>query len=125
MLSFEGQTLRQKYYDLYAITLIEHRSGYQVFNYADKPDLSTKALIKNIEDSLQVSVPPFRIPYWLGMLGGYGFDFLSKISGKKLPVSSVRVKKFCATTKFDATKAHGTAFDAPYSLDEGLERTLK
>lgn len=105
--------------------LIANREGYQVFNYADKPDLSTKELISNIEDSLDVSVPPIRIPYWLGLIGGYSFDLFAKIFGKKLPVSSVRVKKFCATTKFDASKAHGTLFKAPYSIYEGLDRTLK
>ena len=32
------------------------------------------------------------------MTGGYCFDLLAKLTGKKLAVSSVRVKKFCATT---------------------------
>lgn len=58
------------------------------------------------------------------MMGGYAFDFLSKITGKKLAVSSVRIKKFCATTQFDAKKAHNTGFKAPYTLNEGLHHTL-
>lgn len=65
------------------------------------------------------------IPYSLGMMGGYCFDVLAKIIGKKLTVSSVRVKKFCATTEFDAQKAHSCGFKAPYTLDEGLARTLE
>jgi hypothetical protein len=44
---------------------------------------------------------------------------------KKLPISSVRVKKFCATTKFDAQAAHTSGFQAPYTLGEELARTLK
>ncbi|MDE6062347.1 MAG: UDP-N-acetylglucosamine 4-epimerase, partial [Duncaniella sp.] len=40
-------------------------------------------------------------------------------------VSSIRVKKFCATTEFDAKKAHSSGFKAPYTLDEGLARTLE
>ena len=59
------------------------------------------------------------IPYWLGMLGGYGFDMLAFVTRKKLTVSSVRVKKFCATTEFDASKALATGFKAPYTLGEG------
>jgi len=65
------------------------------------------------------------------MLGGYGFDVLSKVTGKKFPVSAVRVKKFCATTQFDATKAHScgspggtTKWKAPYTLSQGLHNTL-
>lgn len=42
-----------------------------------------------------------------------------------MTVSSVRVKKFCATTQFDATKMHNTGFKAPYTLGEGLARTLE
>jgi hypothetical protein len=58
------------------------------------------------------------------MLGGYGFDILGKLTGKKFPVSAVRVKKFCATTQFDATKAHSCGFTAPYTLSQGLHNTL-
>lgn len=58
------------------------------------------------------------------MLGGYCFDLLAYITGKKLTISSVRVKKFCATTQFDATKVHNCGFKAPYTLGEGLARTL-
>ena len=47
------------------------------------------------------------------------------ITRKKLAVSSVRVKKFCATTEFDAAKIHSSVFKAPYSLGEGLARTLE
>jgi hypothetical protein len=53
------------------------------------------------------------------------FDVLAFITRKKLPISSVRVKKFCATTKFDAQAAHSSGFQAPYSLGEGLEQKLK
>ena len=56
------------------------------------------------------------IPYWLGMLGGYGFDMLAFVTRKKLTVSSVRVKKFCATTEFDASKALATGFKALYKV---------
>lgn len=37
----------------------------------------------------------------------------------------MRVKKFCATTEFDAAKIHSSVFKAPYSLGEGLARTLE
>lgn len=58
-------------------------------------------------------------------LGGYGFDLMSFITRKKLTISSVRVKKFCATTQFDAAKALTTGFKPPYTLGEGLARTLE
>ncbi len=100
------------------------KPGYQVFNYIDKPDLNMNDLVAQVEKSLGEHIPSTHFPYWLGMLGGLGFDLLGKISGKKFAVSSVRVKKFCATTQFDATKAHNSGFKAPFSLSEGLHRTL-
>jgi nucleoside-diphosphate-sugar epimerase len=104
--------------------LKERPQGYNVFNYADKPDFDMNELIAHVGKTLNKRIPATHFPYWLGMLGGYGFDALAFLSRKKLPISSVRVKKFCATTQFDATKAHSSGFVAPYSLGEGLERTL-
>lgn len=100
------------------------KPGYRVYNYIDKPDMDMNDLVSVVEKSLNKKIPNIHFPYWLGMLGGYGFDILSKITGKKLAISSVRIKKFCATTRFDATKAHNCGFKAPYTLEEGLQRTL-
>jgi len=106
--------------------LIEEKTdGYNVYNYVDKPDLDMNHLVELVGTVLEKHIPKTHYPYWLGISGGFGFDILSKITGKKLPISSVRVKKFCATTQFDATKACTCGFVAQFSLEEGLERTLK
>lgn len=99
--------------------------GYNVFNYIDKPDTNMNQLIAHVSDVLQKHIPSTHFPYWMGMAGGYCFDLLAKITGKKLTISSVRVKKFCATTEFDATKVHSCGFRPPYTLKEGLARTLE
>lgn len=99
--------------------------GLHVFNYIDKPDLTVNELISVCEKSLSKRVPSLALPYGIGMLAGFGFDVLAKITGRSLPVSRVRIKKFCATTQFDATKAHSSGYMAPYSLKEGLDLTLK
>jgi len=99
--------------------------GYNVFNYIDKPDVDMNDLVTHVEKVLNKHIPQTHFPYWIGMLGGYCFDLLAKITRKKLTISSVRVKKFCATTQFDATKVQQSGFKAPYSLKEGLRRTLE
>ena len=104
--------------------LQNNKPGYQVFNYIDKPDLCMNELVTQVEKSLDKHIPSMHFPYWLGMLGGFGFDVLSKLTGKKFAVSSVRVNKFCATTQFDATKAHSCGFKAPYTLAQGFHNTL-
>lgn len=106
--------------------LIENeKEGYNVFNYVDKPDKNMNELVATVSQVMGKHIPSTHYPFWLGMLGGYGFDLLAKITRKKLTISSVRVKKFCATTKFDATKAHTSGFNPPYSIDKGLQQTLE
>lgn len=100
-------------------------TGYNVYNYIDKPDMNMNELVAHVSHVLKKHIPATHFPYWLGMAGGYCFDVLAKVTGKKLTISSVRVKKFCATTEFDATKAHSSGFKAPYTLKEGLARTLE
>ncbi len=99
--------------------------GYNVFNYIDKPDVDMNDLVTHVEKVLNKHIPQTHFPYWMGMMGGFCFDLLAKITGKKLTISSVRVKKFCASTQFDATKVQQSGFKAPYSLQEGLRRTLE
>ena len=98
--------------------------GYRLFHYIDKPDLNMNELVQQVEISLNKKLPAVRLPYWLGYTGGLSFDLLAKITGKKFSVSAVRVMKFCATTQFDATFAHNSGYKAPFTLAEGLHRTL-
>lgn len=105
--------------------LIQHkREGYNVYNYVDKPDFTTNDLVYHTGEILGKKIPTTHIPYWIGMLGGYGFDVLAFLSRKKLTISSVRVKKFCAVTKYDSTKAMSSGFVPPYSMEVGLRRML-
>ncbi len=106
--------------------LIENsQQGYNLFNYVDKPDMDMNELVSHVGKTLDKHIPASHFPYWLGMLGGYCFDLLAWMTRRKMTISSVRVKKFCATTQFDATKASQSGFVAPYSLQEGLARTLE
>ena len=101
------------------------KEGYNVFNYIDKPDMTMNELVPHVGKVLGKQIPAIHFPYWLGMLGGKCFDLLAWVLRKKLAISSVRVKKFCATTQFDASKVATSGFIPPYSLAEGLTRTLE
>jgi len=100
------------------------KEGYYIFNYVDKPDLTMNELVALIENKMSISIPKVKIPFVVGLLAGYCFDFYAKISGNKLSISSVRVKKFCATTQFRSTKLN-SKFEIPHSLEEGLIKTLE
>lgn len=125
----KGQNRKSMAYVGNVVALVKYRlevaeQGYHVLNYVDKPDLTMKSLLSVIEKSLNKKIPSVRIPVLLGYLGGFGFDMLAFVTRKKLAISSVRVKKFVATTQFDATRVHSSGFKAPYTLEEGLDRTL-
>ncbi len=102
----------------------KNKLGFNVFNYADKPDFSMLELISVIENKMNISIPKIKIPYSIGMLFGYVFDLIHFLTKKKFPVSSVRIKKFCATTQFNSSKVHNI-FKKPFTLKEGLDRTLE
>lgn len=105
--------------------IINVSKGYNVYNYVDKPDFNTNDLVYHTGQILGKSIPSLKIPYWLGLLGGYGFDLLAFITRKKLNISSIRIKKFCAVTKYDSSKAMGSGFMPPYTMEVGLKRMLE
>jgi nucleoside-diphosphate-sugar epimerase len=97
-----------------------------VYNYADKPDLSMDELIQIFYNTIggnnRVNL---RIPYPIGLMGGYCYDILAKITGKTYPISSIRIKKFCADTVINTDKLQQTGFTPSYTLAEGLNRMIK
>lgn len=102
-----------------------NRQPYSVFNYVDKPDFSMNELLDRFEKILRDgSRTPLRFPYWFGMMGGFGFDLLAAVTRRQLPISSIRIKKFCAQTVFNADKAHSCGFKPPYTLETALERVI-
>ena len=99
---------------------------YGVYNYVDTPDLTMNELVSLVRAKLKgkEGVGP-RLPYWLGLILGYTADLIAKLSGKNLPVSSIRVKKFASSTEFKSAKADLEKFQAPFSLSDGVQRTLQ
>lgn len=105
---------------------LRFNSGEHIFNYADKPDFDMKTLVSLVNRKLgRGNSAGFRVPYWIGYAGGIGFGMAAKITGMKLPVSSIRVKKFCSNTQFSSLFVHSVGFTPPVSLQEGLERTIQ
>ena len=98
---------------------------YHLFNYIDKPDLSTKELISHAESAIGKRILPIRIPYFAGYATAKILDIALGLLKKKNPISAVRVKKFCATTQFDSATIQATGYKAPYSLEKGLEITIR
>jgi len=99
--------------------------GVHVANYVDGPDMRTRDLVAHVYQSLGRKSQPKRIPMQVAVAGGHLFDLVARLSGKKLPISAIRVRKFCETTQFKAERLAQWEFRPPYSLTEGLKRTLE
>lgn len=95
-----------------------------LYNYADKPDLSMNELLETVTTMLDRPRRKLRLPYGLGLAIGHLCDLAAAASGRRLPVSAVRVKKFCASTQIDTARAQASGFHPAYSLHQGLERTI-
>ncbi|QFS84840.1 NAD(P)-dependent oxidoreductase [Roseivivax sp. THAF197b] len=106
-------------------TAAERGDGYQLYNYVDKPDFDMNKLVAKVRKQLSAKKGVgARLPYWFGLLLGYVADGVASITGKSLPVSSIRVKKFCATTAFASNASALDGFTAPFPMGDALDRTL-
>ena len=104
---------------------LSFKPGLHIYNYIDKPDFDMNTLVAEARKTLfEKNNVGLRLPSFLGMAIGYFADVVAKVTGKTLPVSSIRVKKFMGTTQF-ASSVSETGFVPPVSLDEGLARTLR
>ena len=53
---------------------------YSVYNYIDKPDFDMHDLVAGFENALGKKMPPFSLPYWLGLV----FLFLDSQRNERL-----------------------------------------
>lgn len=109
----------------FLLTCVTTKTTYGVFNYVDTPDYDMNTLVTDVRKTMlgKDNVGP-RLPKWVGLILGWVADVVSKITGKKLPISKIRVQKFTSSTSFSTAKHDLDGFEAPYTLQEGLKRTL-
>jgi GlcNAc-P-P-Und epimerase len=103
---------------------LDFQTGLNLYNYIDKPDLSMNELIKISRSHMgKSSKPIFKLPYSIALLIGYVLDVFAIVFRVSLPISSIRVKKFCSDSQF-GTSAHETGFTPQYNLNEALAKTI-
>lgn len=104
---------------------LSFRPGVYVYNYIDKPDHTMNQLVGSVKGMLgQSEKIGFRLPFALGYVIGKGFDLVAAITGKRLAISSIRVKKFCANSVYN-TAIDETGFIPPVPLSQALEQTIR
>jgi GlcNAc-P-P-Und epimerase len=99
--------------------------GEHILNYVDGPDMSTAELITHVRRCLGLPERIRSIPKPIALAGAYLIDVVARISGRTFPISMIRVHKFCESTQFRADRVLVSGFTPPFTLSEGLARTIE
>lgn len=99
------------------------KPGVSIYNYADEPQLTTRAISNVIADTLNKKIR-LSVPKTLGVMMGLPFDIIIKLTGKNLPISSARIKKLGTATHHSAKKVFSDGFQPRYSTVEGLKKMV-
>ena len=99
--------------------------GVHVYNYVDKPDLTTAALVALVRRELDLPASgPLRIPYPVALGAAVLLDAVARLTGRDFAVTAARVRRFCATTVYETAVAE-TGFVAPVPMAVALARTAR
>lgn len=111
----------------FLVACLSFPPGVHLYNYADKPDLSTRELVALARRTLGQSggVIKLQVPRWTGLLAGVAFDLLARLTGRRYAVSASRVQKFCADTTVSTRRLEATGFVRPYDLEAALVKTIR
>ena len=98
--------------------------GFEVYNYSDEPQMSFARFVALVHSVLGRDLPKFSLPAkpLLGILKP--FDLMARVAGADFPLSAA-IHKMTSATCHTAPKIRSAGFRQPYSLEEGLTRTIQ
>jgi nucleoside-diphosphate-sugar epimerase len=97
-----------------------------ICNMVDKPDLTSREISDAVYRALGRRPPRIGIPMWAALLAALPFDLTIALTGRNLPISSARVKKFAqANTRFAAGRLEQAGIRGSVPLDVGLQQMVK
>jgi nucleoside-diphosphate-sugar epimerase len=101
------------------------KPGVHTYNFIDKPEFTMNQLVGSVKRILgQSEKIRLRLPFAVGYAIGKCFDLVAAVTGKRLAISSIRIKKFCANSVYN-TAIDKTGFVPPVSLGQALEQTIR
>jgi nucleoside-diphosphate-sugar epimerase len=105
---------------------LEGRPAFDVYNWVEKPDFSSRKIAETIFDAIGKKPPRWSFPMWMALIAALPFDVVIAVTGKNIPISSARIKKlFTVQTKFESDKVRAAGFEPAISLDDGIARMVK
>ena len=100
------------------------KPGISIYNYADEPQLTTREISNTIAQALNKKIK-VTVPKTLGIMMGIPFDFVIKLTGKNLPISSARIKKLGTQTHHSAKKIFSEGFNPSFTTLDGLKKMVE
>jgi hypothetical protein len=102
------------------------REPFEVFNYVDKPDLTSIEIVNSIYDALGRRRPALALPYWLARAMAIPFDLVIAATGKNLPVSSARIQKLAkSNTQFESERIQQILSVPMVPLRDGIREMVR
>jgi nucleoside-diphosphate-sugar epimerase len=99
--------------------------GLQIYNYADKPHLTTSALVSLIAAKAGRTLPRVHIPFMAATLLARLFDLAGRITGHDYPITSARLTKFNTPTYHKAELIRTVGFSPEFSIEDGIETNVR
>lgn len=101
----------------------DDRPAFDVYNYVDTPDLTSREICDAISESLGRRPIGWSLPLGAALALAMPFDAAIRVTGRNLPISSARVRKLAtAQTRFAADKVRRAGFAPRVPLRDGLHR---
>lgn len=99
--------------------------GVRIYNAVDKPDLTSRQIAETIYRGLERSPPWLGVPMWAALAAAKPFDAAIALTGRNLPISSQRIRKFAdSSTVFSSEKLDATGIERRVPLEVGIERMV-
>lgn len=92
--------------------------------YVDEPQMTTKALVREVCRLLGRSTPRIKVPRVLASTVAAPLDIVGNLLNVDFPVTKARIDKFCRPTHYDASKIRQIGFQQPIDMKTALERTV-
>jgi nucleoside-diphosphate-sugar epimerase len=106
--------------------LLDHfESSFDIYNQVDYPQLTISQFVALVERYAQKKRFPFHMPLKLALAGSWFWSQWSAFSGRRSPITPERLSKFTTITHFTADKLRRLGYIQPFSLEEGIRKTVE
>jgi len=98
-------------------------------SYARQADAHRLTPVRSSGPTGQAQTFPLRTLLTFLLIGACGkkgrYNLAIRLTGKNLPISTARIKKFCTTTHHKADKILREGFRPRFTIEEGLHKMVK